>query len=308
MTRRLGVCAMLASAGLLTGWGLQEGPAAIVVRLSGQVQVQPAGGSPQPATVGMRLNAGDRVSPASGASVAVLRKTGEKLTITQPTVIGDAGGASDEAVFSKTIRALAQVSNTSARNQPNRQGMIRPIPGTAVPVAPRNGILVIGPRPTFRWFAVPGAKGYRIQIQKVGGQPERYEAGTDTAWTLPADAPALEPGQTYRWTVAPVPSGRAAPLVSFRVLGAAEHEALQRTLADLAAVGFEPEGDGLLLAALAYRDAGLYYEVERLLERMAKSNVPLGRDFYYLQGEVYDALGKLEAARAAFDKADAMSP
>lgn len=306
MKRSLAGLGALVLVGSLPAWALQDGPAAIVVRVNGPVQVEQPNAAPRLATVGTRLNIGDRIRPATGASAVILRRTGAKFTINQPTVLEAPRSESDEPVFTRALRTLAQASSTAAREQPNRQGMIRPIPGTAVPVAPRNGIAVLGPRPTFRWFAVPGATGYRIQIQRAGGgTPMRYDAGTDTVWTLPADAPPLVPGETYRWTVGAEPSGRVAQPQTFRVIDAAGYAALAEALAAITEAGFDPAGDGLFLAALAYRDAGLYYEAERALALMERSGTALGRDFYLLHGEVYDALGNLDAARAAFDKAAA---
>ena len=39
---------------------------------------------------------------------------------------------------------------------------------------------------------------------------------------------------------------------------------------------------------------------------METSGDPLSADLYLLKGEVLDALGQLEEARAAFDRADAL--
>lgn len=306
MRRRFGTIGALGLSASVAAWAMQQGPAAIVVRVHGEVQVEEANAGPRPVTVGTRLNIGDRIRPAPGASAVILHRTGEKFTVNQPTVLQAPRSGSDEPVFTRALRTLAQASSTAAREQPNRQGMIRPIPGTAVPVAPRNGIAVLDPRPTFQWFAVPGATGYRIQIQRAsGGTPMRYTTGTDTAWTLPAHAPPLVPGEIYRWTVAAEPAGRVAQPQTFHVIDAAGYTALAEALAAMTEAGFDPAGDGLFLAALAYRDAGLYYEAERALELVEQSGAPLGRDVYLLHGEVYDALGNLDAARAAFDKAAA---
>jgi hypothetical protein len=91
---------------------------------------------------------------------------------------------------------------------------------------------------------------------------------------------------------------------TFRIVGHAEFEQLSTAFAELTASGVDPASDGLFVAALRYRDAGLFYEAERALARLAGNGSGSGRAFHLLRGEVLDRLGALEAASASFQAAD----
>jgi predicted negative regulator of RcsB-dependent stress response len=70
-------------------------------------------------------------------------------------------------------------------------------------------------------------------------------------------------------------------------------------------MGLDPEGDGLFLTAVVYRDMGLYYDAADALDGLEAAN-DMSADMYLLKGEILSEMGHAEEARAAFDKADAM--
>ncbi len=226
-------------------------PAAVVVQVGGTVEVQRAGQAASiPTAVGMRLVPGDRVLIRTGGRAVLLHHTGRMETISQSTTIPAPQGQQSSELFAQTVSTLAQVAATDARTQPNRQGMIRPIAGTPVGIAPRNEIALLQDRPTFAWFQVPGARGYTIQIPPVGGRPVRYQTGPDTIWTLPDSEPSLAAGTVYEGTVAAVGGGRLAEVNRFRIATEEERELLAAALRALAAGGLDPQNEGLLLAAV----------------------------------------------------------
>ncbi len=203
------------------------------------------------------------------------------------------------------------MATTDARSQPNRQGMIRPITGAPVPIAPRNAIAVMDVRPTLTWFSVPEAERYMVQLRRVAPtetDPRRFEVGSDTTWVYPSTAAPLVPGATYAWTVGPIGAGRPASEQRFTVAGSQTIAGVQSTLLSLMEAGMDPAGDGLFLAALAYRDAGLYYEAQRALEQIEARGDAAGFSYHMLRGEVADAIGDMETAQEAFEMADAAQP
>jgi hypothetical protein len=294
----------LAAAGLPRVARAAVDPVAVVVRVMGRVQVQRGAASAAEAKIGMPLMPGDQVVVPAGGQAVVLYRTGRTQTLSGTARIAAPTAAQRSGVFRQTVRTLTQVASTDARTQPNRQGMIRPIAGAAVPISPRNAIKVRGGRPTFTWFAVPDVHDYEIQVRKVDGGPvTRWPVGADTTWTLPASAPALEPGATYEWSVA-WPDGRAAAPQRFRVATPAEEAAVARQIRGLWDVGLNPRGDGLMLAAVIYRDAGFLYDARRSLDELALTGLPVGRDYHLLRASVYDALGMLDQAQAEYTAAD----
>jgi hypothetical protein len=281
----------------------QESPAALVIRVQGDVQLN-QGGAAAAAAIGARLTAGDQVVPATGARAILLTRTGAQQVVTQATTIEEPRGAGNPDLFDRAMASFAQAASTDVRNLGGRQGMIRPIPGEPTLVAPRNGLTVTSHRPTFSWMGVDGKDDYTIQIRNLaGGRPVRFQV-TGTAFTLPADAEPLEAGTTYAWTVAPE-GGRATREVRFTVIGPLEAEQLNTTLSQVSALGLDPMGDGAFLTVVIYRDLDLFYDAAEALTAVENGSA-LSADMYLLKGEILAELGHESEARAAFDKADAM--
>jgi len=284
----------------------QTDPAALVIRVQGDVDVTHGGAAPVPASVGERMFVGDGVLPESGARAILITRAGAQQVVTERTTIEEPGAGANPDLFERAIATLAQAANTDATTG-GRQGMIRPIPGQTALVAPRNALNVATPRPTFRWTATPG-QTYDLMLRKLdGGRPMIYEVGADTVWTLPADAPDLDQGATYQWTVfvGGRRSGRALPPQDFRVIGLVESVELEDYLAEIEVFGLDPRSDGLFLTVVAYRDMELFYEARQALESV-ESDSGLSWELYRLKGEILAELGHETEARAAFDRADAL--
>jgi hypothetical protein len=299
----------LALAGLaavaLTGFRVQAEPVAVLAQVEGAVQVRPAaGGGTEAARVGRGLFPGDSVAIGSGGRAVLLYRTGRMQTTTQGVRIAEPREADSGTLYERTVRTIGQVATTDVRNQPNRQGMIRPVPGLPSPIAPRNEIAILDVRPTLTWYATPGATNYMVQLRRTdaaGARAVRFETGTDTTWHYPAGEPALEAGGTYEWTVAA--GGRVASPQRFRVAAPAVFAAVAAAVDELRGEGVDPAGDGMFVMAIVYRDAGLFYDADAVLRRLSE-NGGGGRFFHMLRGLVFDALGDLDASAAAFAAAD----
>lgn len=276
----------------------QDGPAAVVVKVTGTVQIQSGDGAPAPATVGTRLAVGDQVIPGSGAEATVLSRAGQKQVLTEATTIAAPDNVDRGDMATRTLGVLAQAATSNARSVPNRQGMIRPIPGEPTPLTPRNGIRTLNTRPTLTWAAVEGATEYTVQIRRTGQAPMRFQS-SDTVFALPQD---LEAGQTYYWTVAA--GRRAAREDSVVIASNDERELVHASMEAIAELGFDPQDDGQLLALIVYVDMGMHYEALEALNAIEDSGASLGVDTLLLKGEVLDALGRVDEAREAFDAAD----
>ena len=87
--------------------------------------------------------------------------------------------------------------------------------------------------PTFAWSAPDGASKVTFRLSTINGI-EVYETTTSaTRLAYPADAPALKPGMTYRWTIIPendMLGGAPAPVTMMMVDGT-ERAAIQSELA-----------------------------------------------------------------------------
>jgi hypothetical protein len=285
----------------------QEGPLAVVVKVSGDVEWVDAAGGSQTAAVGARLGAGDQLIPGSGAQVVVVHRTGATQVITDAVTLSAPADGSNPGVFSRTVEVLAQAASADTRTELNRQGMIRPIPGEPVLIAPRNGLTIGTTQPALTWHAVDGASGYRVQLRNAdGGTPMRFEVESDTMLDLATEGVTLEPGAEYAWTVGPVGSGRATREQRFSVVGTEDMEAVKGELQILSDIGLPPDGDGAFMAAVIYRDMGLFYETLDALMAVESGSDAVAADFYLLKGEVLVQVGREAEAEAAFDTADKM--
>lgn len=296
---------LVAAAALLVQAPLgAQDPAALLVQLSGDVRIQRAGGASSSAAVGARLVPGDQVVPASGARAVLILRTGAQQVVTSATTVSAPSGGGDATLFSRAMDMLGQAASAEARAAGGRQGMIRPIPGEPVIVAPRNSLTVTTTHPTFEWMAVEGAESYTIQIRKLeeGARPMRHQVRGGSTWTLPADQPGLTHGATYAWTVAPRP-GRPTREQEFRVFDEEQARTLESSLGEISTLGLDPHGDGLFLTAMIYREMDLFYDARSAIEGIEEQG-DMSADLYLLKGEILNVLGHADEARAAFDRAD----
>ncbi len=280
-----------------------QDPAAMVIRVQGDVTVTHGDAEAAPASVGEQMFAGDGVLPASGARAILMTRTGAMQIVTEATTVSEPEGGGSSDMWVRAMNTLALAAATDATTS-NRQGMIRPIPGATSLLAPRNGLLVATQRPTFHWTPTPD-QSYDIMLRRIdGGTPQIFEVGADTVWTPPEDV-ELEAGATYAWTVfvGGRRGGRPLAQQEFRVMSPLESVDLADYLDEIAVFGLDPMTDGLFLTVIAYRDLGLFYDALDALESVERQ-ASLSAELYLLKGEILTELGHEEAARAAFDKAD----
>ncbi len=201
MKRRTNIGLLMALTFLATGAPAlaQEDPVALVIRVQGEVAVRHGGADPTPAAVGERMYVGDDVMPGAGSRAILITRTGGQQVVTEQTTLAEARGAGNPDIFARAMSTLAQAAATDV-TAGGRQGMIRPLTCGIAPVAPRNGLLVASPTPTFEWTGVEG-QTYDLMVRDLaGGQPQIFEVGEDTTFTVPEDA-GLTQGATYAWTV-----------------------------------------------------------------------------------------------------------
>jgi len=306
---RITTCGLL-SAVLLTA-GIQavpqrleaQEPVALVIRVTGDVDVRHGAGDPGPAAVGEPMFAGDGVLPSAGARAILLTRTGGQQVVTEDeTLSAPVAGASSD-LFSRAMSTLAQAASTDA-TMGGRQGMIRPLTCGIAPLGPRNNLLVATPVPTFGWTSYEG-QSYDLMVRNIdGGRPQIFEVGMDTTFTIPEDA-ALDLGATYEWTifVGGRRTGRACQPMRFQVMSLEESVELEVYMEEISVFGLDPMGDGLFLTVMAYRDLGLFYDAREALVTV-EEQASLSADLYLLKGEILAELGQEEAAREAFDMAD----
>lgn len=123
-------------------------------------------------------------------------------------------------------------------------------------------------RPTFRWAPVKDAQSYKLIIANQD-QTEviwKGDAGTQTQFSLPTNAPALKRGETYSWLVEATVGGepRLSEWVKFRVLDGAALVEVTRLE--------QRYGKSALVLGGVYEAHGLYEDAQKQFERLQQLN------------------------------------
>ena len=87
----------------------QDAPAAVLVKVQGNVQVKLGSAAPVAGTVGARLSVGDQVLPAPGGEAVVVHRTGRTQVVTEATAIEAESGPAQGDMFTRTVHDAADV-------------------------------------------------------------------------------------------------------------------------------------------------------------------------------------------------------
>jgi hypothetical protein len=169
-------------------------------------------------------------------------------------------------------------------------------------ISPRKTKL-LNPRPVLRWQPVPGVKTHKVSLQ---GANWATEVSGASELLYPENAPALQPGVTYRLVV--VAGDRSSSEepgagLGFSILGAEEAKAVKGVEATIRALGL-PKTAAALLIANVYATNGLYAEAIEELERLRGAQEPA---ILRLLGDLYISTGLNRLAEERYASALAHS-
>lgn len=178
--------------------------------------------------------------------------------------------------------------------------------GLAHPVAlaPRLGKLY-GGKPVFAWTYEGNAEKF-VFVLRDDAETEVFRGeASGTEFHYPADAPSLQPGKTYFWTVE-VPSAflgatSSAP-VGFLVVSPSQREEIEKKLAEFAGDSYEAS----LSRARVFTDSRLWYDAlaayTQLIERY-----PDRAELYEQRGTIYEQFDVTQKlAGQDFNRADGL--
>jgi hypothetical protein len=151
--------------------------------------------------------------------------------------------------------------------------------------------------PTFYWAPISNVATFLFRLCNGNGEILYEKRVSAQSLQYPADT-ALEPGETYSWTVQPEVSlmGAAGTPAEFVVLGQTERKSLA---AQLASGGSDP-----MTRANVFIDKRLWYDAIQACSDLI-AQYPDNADFYEKRAEIYDQLLATQPlAQADFDKAD----
>src|SRR5436190_466718 len=155
-------------------------------------------------------------------------------------------------------------------------------------------------RPVFRWLQRNKANSFEFRL--MDGSGEQVYTGTvkGTSFEYPEKAPALKPGQTYSWTVAPEVSllGGAPEPARFIVIDNPERDQVS---SELLAEGPTADGRAQVLAR-----HGLWYDAIEAYTALTNSHASAA-EFYEKRAEIYEQIPVTqELARIDRKKAESL--
>jgi hypothetical protein len=140
--------------------------------------------------------------------------------------------------------------------------------------------------PTFYWSADDAQEEFTFKLSQPGMGGSLYEAKVaGDHFIYPADAPALQPGSTYVWTVAPTLDMMGGPKsASIVIVGGTERDAVTAALAKAHA-----SGDPAAATARVYTDMRLWFDAVAAYSSLI-DRYPTRAEFYQGRADLYDQL------------------
>jgi len=290
-------------------------PSAVLTSCKGEVTVVRAG-SASPAAFGLPLNDGDEVKTGAGAEAEIMFSAGNWVQIGanssmkikgHPAVQGEKTEAASEPKTAKkenfdVVQNFLKLKNSEGTSAIGglRSGEKAPV---LEPIAPSQTRLRSA-RPTFRWKTEDPSTELVFTLYGKGKKMWSTEVSGVTELAYPGDAPALEPGVTYSWTLE-----TADPLVSpplrttacfFEILAPADVKTLDTDLSKLDANKPGPVSYHLMRASLFF-DRGLVHDAIVETES-AVANDPANSSLHTILGHLYAEAGRTRDAMEALSK------
>jgi hypothetical protein len=203
-----------------------------------------------------------------------------------------ASGDSDAAAKSRRTRVVTNLAGFDLTDTKRLAGQPMVVGATrgehpVVPLAPHLGKLY-GAHPTFAWSYDDAAAKFTFVITDEADVEVFRAEVSGTRFRYPANAPALQDGKTYFWTVS-APTSLVSSASSYPsgilVATAAERLEIDKKLAEISGNGYEAR----VARAQVFTDARLWYDAieayNALIERF-----PDRAELYERRGTIYAQL------------------
>lgn len=303
LSRALPAC-LIAIALLAHAPAMADGPLAVLMSVQGEVKVAGDAGK-----FGQHLAGGDVVETGTSGSCDILFSSGQsvhlgpgsRITVQgeAPANVGQSGGGGEFAATRRFLQLKDQRGTSAiARLRSGQADGLRAL-------APAQ-TTVRSPRPRFQWEAPEDAGELQLTVYSPEGMHWQgvTPAGPGESG-YPADAPGLEAGVQYSWTLETTDPLRFPPLRSpaafFSVMAPEEAEQLQQQLAALDQAELSDSGRALVRASLLYEHGAIGEAIASTRTAMEEVGDPALREIlaqlYLEAGRSDEALGVLDGLR-----------
>ena len=251
----------------LLGAGLSEARSdeeavAFVTETSVSGVVSRVDGTSEEVQLGSQLAPGDEVSVTEGQVVLIYLSGGTVMVEPGSSHTVTVGEESESPLIARLSSTLSEIASPlDEEGAPTVQGMAR---GLAISGTSPANSLVASADFAFTWNALEGVSEYVVELSGVTGSSKQSKVVSATG--SQATAFSIVPGERYTWTVreSVMMMPRSSNPVWFEVADSAAARSVSEKIEtiELAYTGHTRD----LLQAVAYYDAGYYYDAERLLQ------------------------------------------
>lgn len=244
-----------------------EAPLAVLLSCQGEVQVVKGEGGSAKASFGMPLESGDEVRTGRNSSAEILFENGNWIQVgasSSMMIKGSDIGKSTPVVSTgsksfETVQSFLKLKDPAGTSS---LAELRSIERNLELVAESpNQTKIDGDHLTFRWKTPDPSSELRLTLYNEEGIHWQQKVKDAISLDYPDDAPALESGSTYSWTLETTDPLRFPPLRSpaafFEILSSSEKKKLDSSLERITR-GENTEGAAYhILRASLFLDFGL---------------------------------------------------
>jgi hypothetical protein len=312
LTRLLVAAALVAAVagGAMAKTAEKETPLAVLMSCSGAVTVLRAGGEQIDGTFGLPLQAGDEVKTGAGASAEILFEAGNwlqvgagsSIAIKPPRGAMPAAGEGGEAESFEVVQNFLKLKHaegtstlTGLRSGEKDQELVALSPSqTKV----RDG------HPTFRWEIADPSTELRLTVYGEDGVHWQQDVSGATSVEYPEDAPELDPGVNYSWTLETTDPLAFPPMRTaatfFEIAGGDVVEHLDQKLSGLGREEMSDYAQRVLRASI-YFNHGMIDDAIAETE-LALENDPNNKSLQSILARLYEQAGRTRDAISTYRK------
>ncbi|HEX5131114.1 MAG TPA: hypothetical protein VFX92_01360 [Candidatus Krumholzibacteria bacterium] len=285
-----------------------DAPVAVLTSCRGPVTVIRAGGKSTSATFGLSLNNGDEVKTGEGAEAEIMFSAGNWVAVGANSNMRIKGHPGGTTAAPKEAESFEVVSNFLKLKSSEGTGSISGLrsadkAAALLPIAPVQ-TKVRGNNPTFQWKIDDPTAELSLTVYNESGVQWQSDISNATALTYPADAPALQPGVSYSWTLETTDPLVSPPLRTtaafFEIIAPADVASLDTELSAIDAKKPGPVTYHLMRASLFF-DRGLMADAISETEAAVAAD-PDNGSLHAIMGRLYAEAGRTTEAMQEMQK------
>jgi len=303
--------ALSALALIASGAAADDDPTAILLSCSGKVTVVREGGESLPGSFGMALYPGDEVKTAADSQAEIHFENGMWLQVGPESGMKIKGGStksqpSGVKVGDESFRVVQNMMKLKDPKGASSLAALRSAPGQPeiVLLSPCQ-TKILSPAPEFSWEAEGLDEELRLTVYDEAGIHHKADLKGGSNYGYPDDAPALESGVSYSWTIETTDPLRVPPLRSsaafFEILSAGKAKVLEESLAEIDAEGLPSAGTRHFLRASAYYGHGLL-EMAIIEMELAMADSGGTKEMHSILARLYAEAGRTGEALTEYDR------